>query len=71
MNQLYQQLNNNQSLKRPSQLLQQQVMQNPRLQEAINLVKQNGGNAEQVFYQLAKQKGVNPQQILNMINSSF
>jgi hypothetical protein len=46
-------------------------MQNPRLQEAINLVMQNGGNAEQVFYQLAKQKGVNPQQILNMINSSF
>ena len=37
-------------------------MNNPRLQEAINLVKQNGGNAEQVFYQLAKQKGVNPQE---------
>ena len=43
-------------------------MNNPRLQEAINLVKQNGGNAEQVFYQLAKQKGVNPQEVLNMIN---
>jgi hypothetical protein len=30
------------------------------------LLRENGGNAQQVFYQLAQQKGINPNDILNM-----
>ncbi len=38
----------------------------PEMKNVINMVNQNGGNAQQVFYQLAQQKGVNPNDILDM-----
>lgn len=38
----------------------------PEMKNIMNLVQQNGGNAQQLFYQLAEQKGVDPNQILDM-----
>ena len=40
---------------------------NPQLKQVIDLVQQNGGNAEQVFYRLAQEKGINPASILNSL----
>ena len=51
----------------PSMMLQQMMSQNPQMQQAIQYVNQNGGNAKQAFYKLAEQKGVNPDEILNML----
>lgn len=43
------------------------MKRNPQLKQVIDLVQQNGGNAEQVFYQLAQEKGINPASILNSL----
>jgi hypothetical protein len=44
----------------PTALLQN----NPQLQQVLNLTK--GRNPEQVFYELCQQKGINPDDVLNM-----
>lgn len=33
----------------------------------MNFVNKNGGNAQQLFYDLAKEAGVNPQEVLNRL----
>lgn len=38
----------------------------PEMKNVMGLVNQNGGDAKQVFYQLAQQKGVDPNSILDM-----
>lgn len=43
------------------------MRRNPQLKQVIDLVQQNGGNAEQVFYRLAQEKGINPTSILNSL----
>ena len=43
------------------------INKTPEMQNVINLVNQNGGNAKQLFYQLAQQKGVDPNSILDML----
>ena len=39
----------------------------PEMKSVLNLVQQGGGNAQQLFYQLAEQKGVDPNSILDML----
>lgn len=51
----------------PSMMLQQMTAQNPQMQQVMNYVNENGGNAKQAFYKLAQEKGVNPDEILNML----
>lgn len=51
----------------PSMMLQQMTAQNPQMRQVMDLVQQNGGNAKQAFYKLAEQKGVNHDEILNML----
>ena len=43
------------------------LMQGPQYQQAMNLVQQAGGDARAAFYQLAKQKGIDPDQLLSML----
>ena len=38
----------------------------PEMKNILNMVQQNGGDAQQLFYKLAEQKGVDPNQILDM-----
>ena len=58
MNNLYQQMQN--------QTVQNNIMNNPQLQQVMNLVKASKMTPKEYFYTLAKQKGVDPNQILNM-----
>ena len=37
------------------------------MQQVMDYINQHGGNPEQVFYQLAKERGVDPEQILNQV----
>lgn len=53
----------------PQMMLNQMMGKNPQLKQAVNFVNQNGGNPQQAFYQLAKQKGINPEDILKELNS--
>lgn len=52
-----------------SATLQTLIAQNPGLKNIINLVNSKGMSMEQVFYALAQQRGIDPQVILNELNS--
>lgn len=49
----------------PQYALNQMLMSNPQLAQAVNFIKSSGGNPQQAFYNLAQQKGVDPQMVLN------
>ena len=48
----------------PQQVLSDIIQRNPQMQEVINFVNQNGGNAQNLFYALARQKGIDPDAFL-------
>ena len=52
----------------PNNMMMSLMQQNPQVREALNIVQQNGGNPKEVFYKLAKEKGINPNSILNKFN---
>lgn len=53
----------------PNAMMQQMAQNNPQLQQTLNYVNQNGGNAKDLFYAMAQQKGVNPDSIINMLKN--
>ena len=53
----------------PIAALQTMAMNDPRMQEAVNIINQNGGNAQQAFYAEAQRKGADPSQILQQARS--
>ncbi len=83
MNQLYSQLNQQASLgglsqikqmmnfcrgaSNPQTALQTLMAQNPQMKQVMDLVQQGGGDPKTVFYRLAKQKGVDPDAVLNAL----
>lgn len=50
----------------PQAVLQQLMKSNPQVQQAANYISQHGGDGKAAFYALAKEKGMDPNQILNM-----
>lgn len=55
----------------PALALQQMAGNNPHIQQALQLVQQSGGNAQAAFEKLAREKGLDPQQILSMLNNGI
>lgn len=55
------------SSKNPQSMIQSMINQNPQMKQVMEMVNKNGGNPKDAFYALAKQKGVNPDDILNML----
>ncbi len=51
----------------PQLALNQFMMSNPQLANAISFIQQNGGNPQTAFYNLAKQMNVNPETVLNAL----
>lgn len=43
------------------------LMQGPQYQQAMNLIQQAGGDARAAFYNLARQNGVDPDQLISML----
>ena len=70
--QILQQLNSN-GLSRIQQAVQlakgnpMALMNGPQYQQAMNLIQQAGGDAKTAFYNLARQKGIDPDQLLSML----
>lgn len=54
------------AVRNPMAFLQNKFTQT-QIGQAMDLVRQNGGDAKTAFYNLAKQKGVNPDDILNQL----
>ena len=48
-------------------MLQSLIASNPQMGQVMNLVQQYNGDAKSAFYDLAKQKGVDPNEIINML----
>lgn len=51
----------------PQMMLQQMTAQNPQFKQAVDYVNANGGDAKTACYKLAKEKGVNADEILQML----
>ena len=54
------------AVRNPMAFLQNQFSQT-QIGQAMDVIKQNGGDAKTAFYNLAKQKGINPDDILNQL----
>lgn len=55
-----------QNSKNPMMLFQQMASRNPQLQPIMNMLRQ-GMNPNQIFENICKQRGINPQELINMI----
>lgn len=53
----------------PQAMMNQMLMNNPNTQQAFNFIKQAGNNPQQAFINLAKQKGVDPQEFIKELMS--
>lgn len=51
----------------PAAMLNQMAMNNPNLKQVMDFINQTGGDPQKAFYAMAEQKGVNPQDILDML----
>lgn len=52
-------------IKNPNEMLLNMAKSNPQVNMLLNTMK-NGGNPKDMFYEIAKQKGVNPDDIIEM-----
>lgn len=53
----------------PKIALQTIVNKNPNLQTILNLANSSGTDLQQIFYNMAKQQGVNPEEIISALRS--
>ena len=51
----------------PQAMMAQLMQNNPQMQQAMQIVQQYGGDANKAFYALAQQKGIDPQEILDLL----
>ena len=51
----------------PQLMLNQLIQQNPQMQQVMQIVQKYGGDANKAFYALAEEKGIDPQQILDLL----
>lgn len=65
--QIKQMMNIVKSSQNPQAMLENLASNNPRLRDIMQTVKQSGGSAKTAFYQLAQQRGINPNDILNVL----
>lgn len=70
MNQLYQELNQSSAAPAPQNNLVNGInnllQSNPNLKPILNMIKK-GANPKQMFFEMAKQKGIDPNTILSQI----
>lgn len=55
------------SVGNPQMMLNQMMGQNPQLKQVMDFVNANGGDPQALFYKLAEERGVNPDDILNQL----
>ena len=51
----------------PQAMMSQLAKSNPQLRNVMDIVNQSGGDPKAAFYRLAQERGVDPNQILNML----
>lgn len=53
----------------PNQIFQQLCMQNPQFNQILQMCNGKGQSAEQMFYSLCAEKGVDPQAVLKQLRN--
>ena len=51
----------------PQAILNQLMQTNPNMKQVMEIIQQYGGDANKAFYEIAKQKGIDPQEILDLM----
>ena len=51
----------------PTAMLHQMAQGNPQVKQVLDIVNQYGGDTNKAFYAIAEQRGIDPQEILNML----
>ena len=51
----------------PQAALNQLAQNNDHIQQVMQLIRQNGGDAKSLFYAMAKQKGIDPNTIISQL----
>ena len=54
------------SMQDPNAAIQALIQKNPMMQQAMQLINSSNMSAKDLFYSMAQQQGVDPEQILNM-----
>lgn len=55
------------SAKDPSSMMQNMINTNPQMRNVMEYIKSHGGDPERAFYAMAAEKGVDPNQILDLL----
>ena len=55
------------SAQNPQLALNQLIMNHPQMKQVMDVISKAGGDPRRAFYELAQQKGVDPQEILDMM----
>lgn len=67
LSQIKSMLNMVRSAGNPQAMLQTLIQNNPQMRQVMTLINQSGGDPKAAFYKLAQEKGIDPQQILDML----
>ena len=51
----------------PQAMMNQLFMNNPQFKQVMDLIQSADGDPQKAFYDLAQQKGINPQDVLDML----
>lgn len=51
----------------PQAMLNQMMSRNPQMQNIMQYVRDNGGDAKAAFYKMAKEMGVDPEEVLSQL----
>ena len=65
--QMYDQFCTMSKSKNPTDLIRNMMLSNPRMKNAMGIIQQMGGDPKTAFYNLAQQKGVDPESILSQL----
>ena len=66
--QIRQMINMLRSSGNPQAMLGQMMAGNPQVRQVMEIVQQYGGDADKAFRAIARQKGIDPQEIIDMMN---
>ena len=57
------------SMGNPQMMLNQMLTRNPQYKQVMNYIQQSGGDAKTAFYKMAREKGVDPDDIIRQLQS--
>jgi hypothetical protein len=67
VNQIKQMFNMFKSAQNPQALLNNMASQNPQLKQVMEAINQHGGDPKKAFYDIARERGIDPDEILNQL----